>query len=539
MIKGLIGLKGALAPAVDPVVAQTEVLRELLFTARETSFGRAHGFTSLLDRDDLMDAFSRTVPMHDHDAMHSQWWNRIHAGEADVTWPGKPPYFALSSGTTGRESKRIPVTHEMLASIRKAGVKQFSALHNFDLPADFFEKDIMMLGSSTNLKEHNGHLEGEISGISASNIPFWFKGYYKPGAEIARIDDWDMRVHLIAERAAEWDVGALSGIPSWLELMMKAVIERHRLSNIHEIWPNLQVFASGGIAFEPYEKSFNQLLAHPITVIDTYFASEGFFACQTRPDTKSMELLVDNGIYYEFVPFQPEYLSGDGSPAPHAPVHTVANVKEGVEYVMLVSTVAGAWRYMIGDTITFTDVERMELRITGRTKFFLNVVGSQLSVDKMNDAMRHLEQHFEMAIPEFTVAAVRIDGQWNHVWHLGTQLEQSDDGMLAMELDEFLKAVNKNYAVARGKALKGVVVNTIPVEIFHEWSAASKKKGGQVKMERVMGEERYKEWRSFVEGAMPDEGPIRRNDGGSSAHKGKGWNAPGVKSGGHRAAPRP
>ncbi len=504
LIKGILDLKSALAPEPDPIQAQDTVLRDLLLQARDTAFGRANGFAWLLQQDDLKAAFARTIPIHTYDLINENWWSRIHAGEADVTWPGSPPYFALSSGTTGNQSKKIPVTQEMLAAIRKAGVKQFSALKNFDLPADFFEKDIMMLGSSTNLKEHNGHLEGEISGISASNIPFWFKGYYKPGAEISRIDDWDMRVQMIAERAAEWDVGALSGIPSWLELMMKAVIERHGLKNIHEIWPNLQVFASGGIAFEPYEKSFNQLLAHPITVLDTYFASEGFFACCTRPGTRSMELITDNGIYFEFVPFEPGNMKADGSIEAFAPVHTIGEVQEGVEYVMLVSTVAGAWRYMIGDTVTFTDAQRKEIRITGRTKFFLNVVGSQLSVDKMNDAMRHLEKCFNIAIPEFTVSAARINGQWNHVWHIGTNREGLDDRKLAEALDAFLKEVNKNYGVARSKALKGVVVRTIPVELFHEWNAINKKKGGQVKMERVMGEERFFEWKAFVDSALPE-----------------------------------
>src|SRR5690606_1262530 len=154
IIKGLIGLKGALTPIKDPVEAQSLVLTELLDTARDTAFGRAHAFTRILAHDDPAEAFARTVPIHDHHAMETKWWNRIHAGEADVTWPGTPPYFALSSGTTGRESKRIPVTQEMLGSIRNAGIRQFSALSNFDLPAGFFEKDVLMLGSPTNLKQH-------------------------------------------------------------------------------------------------------------------------------------------------------------------------------------------------------------------------------------------------------------------------------------------------------------------------------------------------------------------------------------------------
>lgn len=243
-------------------------------------------------------------------------------------------------------------------------------MSNFDMPADFFEKEIMMLGSSTNLQERDGKKEGEISGISASNIPFWFKKYYKPGDEIAKIDDWDERVLSIAKNAKNWDIGALSGIPSWMELMLKKVIDYHNVGNIHEIWPNLQAYTSGGVAFDPYEKSFNALLNHPIQIIDTYLASEGFFACQNRPETSAMKLITDNGIYFEFVPFEPEYVNQDGSLADDAPSITLDEVEEDVDYVLIISTVSGAWRYIIGDTIAFADVERAEIKITGRTKFF-------------------------------------------------------------------------------------------------------------------------------------------------------------------------
>lgn len=227
----------------------------------------------------------------------------------------------------------------------------------------------MMLGSSTNLDHKGDHLEGEISGISASNIPFWFRGYYKPGEEIAKIEDWDERVKHIAENAKNWDIGALSGIPSWMELMLKEVINYHQVETIHDIWPNLQVYTSGGVAFKPYEKSFNALLKYPITVIDTYLASEGFIACQTRPETSAMQLITDNGIYFEFVPFEPEYIQQDGSIPEKAPVVSLADVEEGKDYVLLMSTVSGAWRYLIGDTIAFTDKKRAEIKITGRTKF--------------------------------------------------------------------------------------------------------------------------------------------------------------------------
>lgn len=498
IIKGLINLREKVVSEVDPLKAQEEVLRELLDKAKDTAFGKHYDFEEILKADDLRKTFSEKLPYFDYDKINNEWWHKMHDGEVDVTWPGKPPYFALSSGTTGKSSKRIPVTEDMVEAIRQTGIKQVGALANFDLPSDFFEKEIMMLGSSTDLQKIEDHEEGEISGISASNIPFWFRNFYKPGVEIAEIDDWDDRVHEIAKNAKNWDIGAITGIPSWTELMIKKIIEHHNVKNIHEIWPNLEVYSTGGVAFEPYEKSFNELLAHPVVVIDTYLASEGFMAFQARPETRSMKLVLDNGIYFEFVPFKPEYINQDGSLKPDAPVITLENVKEDEDYVLLISTVSGAWRYLIGDTVKFTDVERHEIRITGRTKFFLNVVGSQLSVNKMNDAVQELEEKFGVKIPEFTIAAIKKDGEFIHKWYLGTEGEANEEE-LASALDEALKEANKNYKVARSKALKGVEVVTVSPDVFHEWNAKNKKKGGQVKMEKVMNEEKFVEWEKFVQ----------------------------------------
>ncbi len=503
IIKSIIDLKETLTPEGEAVKDQEEVLIGLLKKAKDTAFGKHYKFEEILESDDVRKTFAERVPYFDYNKIDKEWWHKYHDGEENVTWPGKPPYFALSSGTTGKSSKRIPVTEEMVEAIRKAGIKQVSALSNFDLPPDFFEKEIMMLGSSTDLQKEGDHQEGEISGISASRIPFWFRGYYKPGEEISKIDEWDDRVQKIAENAEKWDIGALSGIPSWMELMLKKVIEHHNLNHIHEIWPNLQVYTSGGVAFEPYEKSFNALLGKPVQVIDTYLASEGFLALQDRPDTHSMKLITDNGIYFEFVPFKPDYINQDGSLTEDAPVIPLDQVEEEKDYVLLISTVSGAWRYLIGDTIKFTDKSKNEIRITGRTKFFLNVVGSQLSVNKMNEAVQELENKFEIRIPEFVVAAKRgEDGEYYHFWYLGTE-DKAEDEKLAEALDEALKNANKNYKVARSKALKGVNVTTIDPNMFHEWNAKNKKKGGQVKMEKVMNEEKFAEWEKFISEQKP------------------------------------
>lgn len=497
LIKGVIDLKDKLTPEANPREEQEKLLIELLEQAKDTAFGKHYNFETILNTDHPSELFSKSIPYFDYHKINEEWWQRLHKGEENVTWPGSPDYFALSSGTTGKASKKIPVTDAMISAIKSTGIDQVAALSNFDLPAEFFEKGILMLGSSTDLAEENDHLEGEISGISASNIPFWFRDYYKPGEEIAQIEDWDERVQKISDKAKDWDIGALSGIPSWIELMLEKVIKDHGLSTIHEIWPNLQVYTSGGVAFGPYEKSFNALLGKPITIIDTYLASEGFIAFQTRPETDAMKLATNSGIYFEFVPFKPKYVNQDGSLTADAPSLTLSEVKKNQDYALVISTVSGAWRYLIGDTIEFTDIERAEIKITGRTKFFLNTVGSQLSVNKLDAAVNHIEEVFNVKIPEYTICAKRFDDEFYHSWYLGCESNLAMDKVVTA-LDEHLKEANKNYKVARSKALKGVKVHIISPDVFYEWNGVHKKKGGQVKMERVMEEEKFEEWEAFV-----------------------------------------
>lgn len=498
IIKTVIDLRGSISQS-NPVEEQKQVLKDLLKEAKDTAFGKHYNFHKILESDNPAASFAESVPMHDYEKMKTEWWHKVVAGEKDITWPGVPDYFALSSGTTGKESKRIPVTKAMVDSIRKAGIDQVFALTNFDLDAELYEKEILMLGSSTDLDKKDDHYEGEISGISTSNIPAWFSGYYKPGEDIAKIDDWDSRVKKIAEKAKDWDIGGLSGIPSWIELILQEIIDYHQVETIHDIWPNLAVYTSGGTSFSPYEKSFKKLLAKPITIIDTYLASEGFIAFQVRPETNSMKLITDNGIYFEFVPFQPEYIKPDGSITHDAPSLSLEDVELDRDYILIMSTVSGAWRYLIGDTIAFTNLERAEIIITGRTKFFLNTVGSQLSVNKLDAGVKHLEDKLDVQIPEYTISAKRFGEDFYHSWYLGSEMSEPDTDKIAQELDDYLAEANKNYRVARSKALAGVKVTVVPPNVFHEWSSAKKKKGGQVKMERVMGEEKFAEWESFVE----------------------------------------
>ena len=501
IIKSAVEVADAFIGKPNAAEAQKNVLRELLSKAEQTEFGKHYQFDKINNNSDPRRNFAHAVPYHSYDELREQWWQRVIDGEPNVTWPGKVDYFAVSSGTTSTK-KHIPVTEDMLHAIQQGGLHQIKGIADFDLPADFFETEILMFGSSTDLKKVNGHLEGEISGISASRIPFWFEGFYRPGLEIASINDWDERVLALAKEAPNWNIGAISGIPSWIELMIKKVIAYHDVDTIHDIWPNFRVFTSGGVAFDPYRKGFERITAKPITVIDTYLASEGYIATQIRKDTDAMALMVNNGIYFEFVPFLPENMDEKGSVRQGVRALTIEEVEPNVDYVLIISTVSGAWRYMIGDTISFTDVERAEIKITGRTKHFLNVVGSQLSVIQMNRAIDELCDDLECSIKEFTVAAIEENDEYIHRWYLGIDDEMVDrlsNTEIASKLDNLLRESNKNYNVARNKALKKVEVRTVPASMFQKWSESTKKKGGQVKVARVMKEDAFQEWESFVE----------------------------------------
>lgn len=498
IVKSAIKLKHNLNnESEDAAALQREQLVKLLQTAKSTSFGIYYGFPEILNSENPIAAYQQAVPIFDYARMNQEWWQQQQQNP-DITWPGKPDFFALSSGTTGKESKRIPVTGAMLESIRSVGIAQAESLAQFDLPPELFEKEILMLSSSAKLQHHpSGHLEGEISGINTNNIPGWFSGFYRPGLEIAQIDNWDDRVRAIAEAAPDWDIGAIAGIPSWIQLMLQEIIDHHSLNNIHEIWPDLSIYATGGVAFEPYRKSLEKLLDRPLVYLDTYLASEGFFAYNARPGTMNMRLAIGHGIFYEFIPFDERGFDDTGNLLDMPKVLTIADLEEGKDYALLVSTPAGTYRHMIGDTVKFTDLDQLELKISGRTKYFLNVVGSQLSEEKMNDAIGELSEALAQPINEYAVAAIKNkEGKFIHQWVI-TAPDPVDESEAVKILDQSLKSRNKNYAVARSKGLKGVELTALPERVVYSWLEQRKKKGGQIKMPRVLKPEQMKDLLQF------------------------------------------
>lgn len=490
IIKTVIDVGGNyLSDEVEPIEEQEKVLRDLLSQAKDTAFGKYYGFETILESSSVVEAYSRIVPIHQYKDMHSKWWSRQEVFP-DITWPGKPNFFARTSGTSGKKSKRIPITDAMSLSMRSAGTNLIKEIHKYDLPPETFEKEILMLSSSCNLDENKkGFLEGEISGINIYNFPDWYNLFYRPGKEIAAIDNWDERINRIVGEASGWDIAVIAGIPSWVKMMLEAIIKEHKLKNIHEIWPNLNVFVSGGVAFDPFKKSFDRLTERSLVVLDTYLATEGFIGYSNDPYSNALKLSTDTGIYYEFIPFDSNSFKLDGSLKKAPKVLSISEVEKDKEYALILSTCSGAWRYMIGDTIKFVDVEKMKFVISGRTKFFLNVVGSQLSENKLDKAVKTVASKYDVEINQYSVSCINDNGKYFHQWILACDKELSNTDC-ANCIDTHLKEVNNNYRVARDKALDGVRVLLLNEKEYVKILEKQKKKGGQVKTPKVVEEDK-------------------------------------------------
>jgi hypothetical protein len=479
---------------------QVQTLKKLLSKAEFTAFGEHHHFTRILADNDPVAAFRSTVSVHDYNSMFRKWWYRALNGESYVTWPERVRYFALSSGTSEQSSKHIPVTKDMLKAIRKNSIRQMAALGYFNLPPEFFQKGILMLGGSTHLNYNGTYYSGDLSGITTGNIPFWFQHFYKPGKRISREHDWNKKLDEMVANAKSWDIGIVCGVPAWIQILFERIIAHYKVKNIHEIWPNLSVYVWGGVSLKPYKKGFEKLLGRPIGYLETYMASEGFFAFQNLPDATGMRLQLDNYIFFEFIPFNEENFDNDGNLLQNPKTLTIAEAEENIDYAMLISTCSGAWRYLIGDTIRFTDVEAAEIVITGRTKQFLSLCGEHLSQENMNRAIDLCAEEFNITINEFTVAGINYENLFAHHWYIATD-QPVDAEKLRVSLDEHLKVLNDDYRVERIAALKEIFIDVLPLSVFRDWMRKQGKEGAQHKFPRVMKNERLESWREHVQAA--------------------------------------
>ena len=338
ILKQAIGLRKAMPRLPqDGARIQAKALRKLLVRAEYTAFGEQYNFSKLLNEKELVKSFQAAVPTHDYNKIFRRWWYRSLNGEPFICWPGKVKYFALSSGTSEASSKQIPVTKDMIRAIRRASVKQILAQSHYNLPKEHFERGILMLGGSTHLNYNGTYFEGDLSGITASNIPFWFQHFYKPGRRISRERDWTAKLEEIVHNAKNWDLSTICGVPAWVQILFEKIIAHYNVKTIHDIWPNLAIYVHGGVSLAPYKSGFEKLVARPLIYMETYLASEGFIAYDDNPASEGMRMVLDNGIFYEFVPFTEQNFGDDGNMLEHAEAISIGDVQEGVEYALLIS----------------------------------------------------------------------------------------------------------------------------------------------------------------------------------------------------------
>jgi GH3 auxin-responsive promoter len=491
-------------PVSDPRSQQLKVLKKLLRKARFTEFGQRYMFDEILLSRHPGKKFQQLVPTYNYNKLYDAWWHKAKDGIPDVCWPGVIKYFALSSGTSDATSKYIPITKELIRSNTVTSFKQLLSLTKYqDVPKSAVGKGWLILGGSTQLQKGPTYFAGDLSGIQQKNIPFWFQGLglYKPGKKIAAVKDWSTKLEEVVANAPNWDIGFIVGVPAWLQLCMEKVIERYKLKNIHEMWPNLAFYVHGGVAMEPYKKGFEKVLGKPITYIETYLASEGFLAYQNRQDSKGMHLALNNNIFFEFVPFDEHNFDSEGNMVDEPETFMIHEIEENKDYSILISTNAGAWRYAIGDTVKLVDKARSEIIITGRTKHFLSLVGEHLSVDNMNKAIEMVSEELNISIPEFTVAGVPHGNFFAHHWFVATD-DHVNAATLAALIDNKLKELNDDYEVERKHALKEVIVDVMPEHRFMDFMKAKGKEGGQHKFPRVLKGKMLEDWQSFLRGEL-------------------------------------
>jgi hypothetical protein len=485
-------------PQRSPQRSQLRVLKKLLRRARYTAFGQAFGFEQILQSKRVGKLFQQKVPVYSYNKIYNEWWKRSLEGEADICWPGKIKFFALSSGTSESASKYIPVTNDLLKGNKIIMIKQLISLFNYkDVPLASISKGWLTLGGSTDLQKGPGYYAGDLSGITAKKAPFWFQPFYKPGKKIAKEKDWNKKLKEIVEKAPNWDIGFIVGVPAWIQMCIEMVIERYGLNNIHEMWPNLAFFVHGGVSFEPYKHGFEKLLGKPIQYVETYLASEGFLAWQDKRNGLGMRLSFNQHIFFEFVPFDENNFDENGEMIASPQTLMIHEVEEGKDYAILISTVAGAWRYLIGDTVRFTDKDRAEIIITGRTKHFLSLVGEHLSVDNMNKAIQLVAQDLNVSIPEYCVTGEPAGTFFAHHWYVACD-HKIDEQQLIQKIDAQLVLLNDDYAVERKSALKEVRITLLPEKTFLSFLESKGKIGGQHKFPRVIKGSLLSDWKNFI-----------------------------------------
>jgi hypothetical protein len=473
----------------NPVKSQEEVLKKLINTAKNTEWGKKHNFSSISN----VSQFQKNVPISSYEDLFP-FIEKMMAGEKDVLWPGLTSWFAKSSGTTNARSKFIPVSKESLEDCHlKAGKDEVILyLKNNSKTKIFDGKSLCVGGSLGQIKSGPEIFCGDISAIMMKNLSFLGEYLRTPSLETALMADYEKKVEKLAEEASKENVVSIVGVPTWISLLIKKVIEKKQAKNIFEVWPNLEVFFHGAVSFAPYQKLFAELLPSPnMFYVEAYNASEGFFAIQDDLNRKGeMLLMPDYGVFYEFIP-----LSEFFSDKPR--VLTMAEVETGKNYVLVISTNAGLWRYVIGDTVMFTTLSPHRIKITGRTKHFINVFGEEVAVHNADTAISEACAHTGALLAEYTVAPIFMENGKGgaHEWLVEFVKEPSTKEEFNRILDNTLRKINSDYDAKRFKdiALGPPVVRFVASGTFYKWMESRGKVGGQNKVPRLSNTREYLE----------------------------------------------
>lgn len=471
---------------------QQVTLKQIITDSKKCAFVRHYGLQA--NAQDFEFHFKNSVPLYNYEEFYAQWLHRTINDEANVISSEKISHFALSSGTTNDSSKRIPVSEKMMRHFQRVTVKQIIDLGAYDLPEKFYTSKVLTVGGSTKLTKVKDHFEGDLSGILAKNKSFTLTPFTRPKKKISNINDWNEKLEAMVQAAPKWNIGVVAGVPSWICLLLEAIIERYELESIHDLWPDFALYLHGGVFLEPYKDRINSCLGKEIIYQNTYLASEGYVAYQRNLKAEGMELLTSSGIYYEFV--ESRYFEDlKNKQLKNIPTLNLSEVKNDEPYALVMTTCSGLWRYIIGDIITFTDINTCTMKILGRISSSLNVLGEHLSEGNLRAAIQRTSQKLQVNIEEFCVYPAASNDR--HNWYIGSN-QRIDTNKFSVVLNEELSELNDDYATVRKHLLKTPKIKTLPVQKFYEFLEHKKKLGGQNKFPLVMNTIQAKEWERFL-----------------------------------------
>lgn len=464
-----------------PLEVQQELFDRMLSQAARTEFGKQYRFEDISD----YEQFRSRIPLQDYTSM-KPWIDRLMNGEQHLLWPQETKWFAKSSGTTSERSKFIPVTRESLEDCHYKGGKDLLALYYENYPNRklYNGKHLIVGGSAQVLPLAHDSYQGDLSAIILKNLPWWAEIRRTPSREIALMSEWESKIEKMALNTISEDVYIIAGVPSWTLVLANKILEITGKRHLREVWPNLELFMHGGVSFEPYRNAFRELIPFDdMHYVETYNASEGFFGIQDVDGLNELLLMLDYGIYYEFIPMS-DY-KGTASER----VLNLSEVETDTEYAMVISTNGGLWRYILGDTIRFSSTLPFRFRITGRTRSFINAFGEEVIVDNADKAITEACLRTGAQIRDYTAAPVYMQGieKGKHEWIIEFLREPEDRKRFGVVLDETLRSINSDYDAKRTNdmALGFPILHHVAPGTFDEWLRERGKLGGQHKVPRL------------------------------------------------------